>query len=299
METTTLVNGLPSLLVDVGDRGLVYGDGVFETIALVQGQVQLWQAHKQRLICGLLTLGIVADEACALALVATLALELKAAYGLFNHPVGVIKITVTRGSGGRGYGAPTSPIPTRIVSFMPWPSGRHHLPSEGVCVRLCQHRWSGNVVLAGIKHLNRLDQVMARSEWCDEAIHEGVVLDQNGWVISGVMSNLFIEVDGVLITPKLDQCGIKGTMALHVMAMAKQFGITVTHENVSIEALVQADAVFMTNSINGIWPVVTLLFDGVGCVRPPVVWPISDLVKQLQHSLAKDLADQPMVAGIC
>jgi len=299
METTTLVNGQTSPLVEACDRGLAYGDGVFETIALVQGQVQLWHAHKQRLMSGLLTLGIVADEACAVALVDIIALELKTAYELFNHSEGVIKITVTRGSGGRGYAAPTFAVPTRIVSFMPWPSGRQHLSSEGVCVRMCKHRWSHNAALAGIKHLNRLDQVMARSEWTDLAIHEGIVLNQEGWVISGAMSNLFIEIGGQLITPKLDLCGIKGTMAEHIAGIAVQSGITLIHQNVSIEAMVKADSVFLTNSINGIWPVVELLPNGACETNTHRVWPISELVKQLQQSLAKDLAQQPLVSGVC
>ncbi len=293
MDSITLVNGQPSALVEAFDRGLAYGDGLFETIALVQGQVQLWQAHRQRFIAGLLSLNIVTDTACAEALINTLTLELKTAYVLFDRPDGVIKITVTRGTGGRGYAAPRSAVPTRIVAIMPWPSGRELLSSTGVRVRLCRHRWSHNVALAGIKHLNRLDQVLARSECFDETIHEGIMLDQNGGVVSGAMSNLFIEVDGILITPKLDQCGIKGTMAEHIIAMAQKNGIRVLHQRVSLNDLMKADAVFMTNSINGIWPVVEL-FDDVSSQ-----WPISNLTLSLQTTLANDLSHQTLVPKIC
>lgn len=293
MDSITLVNGRPSVMVDALDRGLAYGDGLFETISLVQGQVQLWQAHKQRLIAGLMSLGIVLDKACAEVLLNTIALELKAAYLLFDHPDGVIKITVTRGSGGRGYAAPASPTLLRIISVMPWPKGRELLSSEGVSVGLCQHRWSHNTALAGIKHLNRLDQVLARSEWVDESIHEGIMLNQDGGVVSGAMSNLFIEVDGMLITPKLDQCGIKGTMAQHISAIAQNCGINVLHQPVSLNELIKADAVLMTNSINGIWPVIALLADV--CTQ----WPISKLTIRLQKALAKDLSHQPQVSDIC
>lgn len=293
MDSITLVNGRPSVMVDALDRGLAYGDGLFETIALVQGQVQLWQAHKQRLIAGLISLGIVLDKAYAEVLLDTIAVELKAAYVLFDRPEGVIKITVTRGSGGRGYAAPASPILTRIISIMPWPKGRELLSSKGVSVGLCQHRWSHNTALAGIKHLNRLDQVLARSEWFDESTHEGIMLNQDGGVVSGAMSNIFIEVDGMLITPKLDQCGIKGTMAQHISAMAQNFGINVLQQPVSLHELMKADAVLMTNSINGIWPVVALSADV--CTQ----WPISKLTITLQKALAKDLSHQTQVSNVC
>ena len=78
------------------------------------------------------------------------------------------------------------------------------------------------------------------------------MLDQDGLVISGVMSNLFIEADGMLITPKLDQCGINGTMAELVGAIAKQSGIKLVQRDVTFDALLNADAVFITNSLNGI-----------------------------------------------
>ena len=297
MDATTLVNGQPSNTLDVSDRGLAYGDGVFETIALSQGQVQLWHHHKQRLITGLITLGIVSDEASALTLISSIVADIKAAYLLFPHPQGVIKIIVTRGSGGRGYRAPNLPLPNRIVSIMPWPSGRSHLSSGGVRVRICQHRWSTNTALAGVKHLNRLDQVMARNEWNDDNIHEGIMLNQVGGVISGVMSSLFIEIDGALITPKLDQCGINGTMAQVVHVIANQFGIPLVQQEVTLEMLLYADAVFVTNSLNGIWPVVELVSETPNI--DSTEWPISALTKKFQEALTQKLSEQLAVGDLC
>ena len=299
MDATTLVNGKPSHTLDVRDRGLAYGDGVFETIALKQGQVQLWQGHQQRLVTGLMTLGIVVDEAAAVNLVNSIVDDIKIAYLLFGHPQGVIKITITRGSGGRGYAAPSSPQHTRIVSMLPWPPDRNHLSSEGVRVRVCQHRWSNNAALAGVKHLNRLDQVMARNEWTDIDIHEGIMLNQRGHVISGVMSNIFIEIDGALMTPKLDQCGIKGTMAQLVRAIAKQCGIKLVEHEVTLDALINADAAFITNSLNGIWPIIELASYTPRCNSTPAYWPISPLIIKLQKALAQHLSEQLTVADLC
>ena len=305
MDATTLVNGHVSSTLDVRDRGLAYGDGVFETMALDQGQVQLWQGHRQRLITGLVTLGLVADEASAGHLVKAIVDDIKAAYTHYGHPQGVIKVTVTRGNGGRGYAAPSSPCPTRIVSMLPWPQGRSHLSKDGVCVQMCQHRWSTNVALAGLKHLNRLDQVLARNEWTDANIHEGIMLNQEGHVISGVMSNIFIQMDGQLITPQLDQCGISGTMAQIVRTIAQQCGIVLIERQVSLEALLNADAAFFTNSINGIWPMVALLpfSPQASATSKPTItatrWPISPLILRLQHALELCLSKQLAVGDLC
>jgi 4-amino-4-deoxychorismate lyase len=300
MDATTLVNGQPSNTLDVSDRGLAYGDGVFETIALNQGQVQLWQGHRQRLITGLITLGIVIDEASAHTLVNSIVDDIQAAYALYGHPQGVIKVTVTRGSGGRGYAAENVSLPTRVISIFPWPSARDHLSCEGVQVQVCQHRWSHNTALAGVKHLNRLDQVMARSEWSDTNIHEGIMLNQDGLVISGVMSNLFIEIDGALITPKLDQCGINGTMAQLVRTIAKQCSINVVQQKVTLELLLNADAAFMTNSLNGIWPITALMPYTHGSPKCNTTrWPISALTNTLQEALAQRLSEQLAIGELC
>jgi 4-amino-4-deoxychorismate lyase len=305
MDATTLVNGQLSSTIDVRDRGLAYGDGVFETMALAQGQVQLWQGHRQRLITGLMSLGLVTDKARAGTLVKAIVDDIKAAYALFGQPQGVIKVTVTRGSGGRGYAVPSSPCLTRIVSMLPWPKGRSQLSKDGVCVQMCRHRWSTNVALAGVKHLNRLDQVLARNEWTDANIHEGIMLNQEGHVISGVMSNIFIQMDGQLITPQLDQCGINGTMAQIVRLIAQQCGVDLIERQVSLDALLNAEAAFFTNSINGIWPIVALLpYSPQASAAPkPTIpatrWPISPLILRLQQALELCLSEQLAVGDLC
>lgn len=299
MAATTLVNGQPSHTLETQDRGLAYGDGVFETIALSHGQVQLWQRHRQRLITGLMRLGIVTETADAQHLVAALISDIQTAYHSYNSPQGVIKLTVTRGCGGRGYAAPSTPSLTRIVSILPWPTNRSHLSTAGVRVKVCQHRWSTNVALSGIKHLNRLDQVMARNEWTDSEFHEGIMLDQEGHVISGVMSNLFIETQGALITPKLDQCGIAGTMADEVRAIAAQSDIDLVQREISLDELINADAAFITNSLNGIWPIIELLPQATEQHTGAIGWPVSPLIKKLQSLLLEHLSKQLPVEELC
>ena len=297
MHAVTLVNGSHNLGLDALDRGLAYGDGVFETIALQQGQVQLWQGHCERLTKGLLRLGLAADAAAASVLVTKLISDIQVAYQRFQAPDGVLKLTLTRGVGGRGYAAPQAPQCTRIVSLAPWPAGRERLSIAGVNSRLCCHPWSVNSALAGLKHLNRLDQVMARNEWQDPHIHEGFMLDPEGYIISGVMSSVFLQQQGQLIVPLLDQCGVAGVMAREVRVIAEQAGINVIQGRINVAALLSADAVFMTNSLNGIWPVVNLCPSRSHTKSH--AWPISDLTLGLQKTLAVNLLRQPLVGELC
>ena len=297
MDAVTLVNGLQETGVSPFDRGLAYGDGVFETIALRQGQVQLWSQHCQRLTKGLLTLGLSQNQQDAQHLIEQLRLDVVAAAGLYSHEHGVIKLTITRGVGGRGYLAPQSPIHTRIVNVGPWPMGREDLPKTGIHARLCNHPWSNNAALAGLKHLNRLDQVLARNEWQQGNIHEGIMRNQQGHVISGVMSNLFIEQDGILIQPLLDDCGIHGVMAQQVCVVAKQLSIPVQQKIIPLDQLLQADAVFLTNSLNGIWPLVSL--DASEQNLGQHQWGVTAMTKRLQKTLNQSLSNQPLVTNLC
>lgn len=268
-----LVNGQSQSQVSVQDRGLAYGDGLFETIAISGDKVQLWHQHWQRLALGLDRLGFSCDIT---QLKRALEADIKALLGANHLPQSVLKITITRGSGGRGYLPPADMQVTRIVQLSPWPAGREHLAASGIHVRLCQHPWSDNKVLAGLKHLNRLDQVLARQEWHDDSFHEGIMLNQQGCVQSGVMSNVFIEHNGQLYTPNNDSAGINGIMAGQIQQLAQQLGIAVTSQPISLAMLEKADGVFLTNSLNGIWPVVKFA---------QLDYAIGPLTQRLKHAL--------------
>ena len=242
-----LVNGEPGNTVATTDRGLLYGDGLFETIACVEGIPQLWQAHMQRLQSGC--------ERLRIGNVDTDALQDECLGLLGGVQRGVLKIIITRGTGGRGYRPPENISATRIVQLHDWPEYPVTARTEGISTIICKTRLGQNPSLAGIKHLNRLEQVMARCEWHDEAIREGLMLDNAGHVIEGTMSNVFLVQKGGLLTPDLTRCGVAGIMRAHVMDLAAQEKITIDVRAVTVAELLQADEVFISNSLIGIWPV--------------------------------------------
>jgi len=120
---------------------------------------------------------------------------------------------------------------------------------------VCNFRYGRNPALAGIKHLNRLEQILARSEWTDNTISEGIVMDTENFVIEGTMSNIFCIVDRTLYTPDLSLCGIEGIIREKIIDIVDKFKFTVEIINVPLEFLLDADEVFLCNSLIGIWPV--------------------------------------------
>jgi 4-amino-4-deoxychorismate lyase len=242
-----LINGNRSDHIAVADRGLQYGDGLFETIAVVNGKPCLWAAHMQRLHEGCSRLGI--------SFPGHELLLSEAQREIGQQQRCVLKIIVTRGAGGRGYRPPPAPEPSRILYTSPWPDYPESAAVQGVAVRICETRLGSNPALAGIKHLNRLEQVMAQAEWDDAAIAEGLMLDYEGRVIEGTMSNLFMLYQGELLTPDLTGCGTAGVMRDRILKIATSLGIEARIGAVKLEQLWEADALFLSNSLIGIWPI--------------------------------------------
>lgn len=243
-----LLNGKSQDLFPVTDRGLHYGDGVFETLAIFKGKAQFWTAHMERLLEGCARLAIPAPDVGRLKEETTRVAE--------GHERAVVKIIITRGSGGRGYRSPSLPEPRRLVMRYPWREAV--IPSEGITLRLCNTPLACNPRLAGVKHLNRLEQVLARNEWRDEAVHEGLMLDLDGHVVEGTMSNLFAVRDGVLLTPDLTRCGVAGVMRAQILSLAQDLGISCEIVRLRAAELDGMDELFVTNSLIGIWPVARL-----------------------------------------
>ncbi|MGK0673412.1 MAG: aminodeoxychorismate lyase [Halothiobacillaceae bacterium] len=230
------------------DRGLHYGDGLFETMAVQEGRVRLLELHLARLAWGAARLAIpLADTEGLAAKLATAAEALGE---------GVLKLILTRGSGGRGYLTPDISIPSLILQRYPPVATAGQ---EGVTVRLCALRLARQPHLAGLKHLNRLEQVLARAEWRDPAIAEGLMLDSEGLLVEGVASNIFLVRKGRLLTPLLDLCGVAGVMRTHVMQRAVRLGLEVQEARLGLDDLMAADEVFLTNSLHGIRPIIRLL----------------------------------------
>ncbi len=242
-----LINGKTETQISATDRGLQYGDGLFETIAVRDGHPCLWYQHMERLQSGCRRLNIPAPDS------SLLYDEVRQEIGDANH--GVIKVIVTRGPGGRGYTPPAESMPTRIVNWSEMQEYPDEYHQKGIVARLCATRLGWNPTLAGIKHLSRLEQVMARSEWNDPSIQEGLMMDSASYVIEGTFSNLFAMQNGRLVTPDLSRCGVAGVMQGVVMRAAEKLGVPVTIDNISVQDLWGADALFVTNSLIGLWPV--------------------------------------------
>jgi 4-amino-4-deoxychorismate lyase len=168
---------------------------------------------------------------------------------------GTVKILVTRGSGPRGYAPPPHPRPTRIVGFMPATPDEAAAWRQGVTVRFCQTALGHSPALAGLKTLGRLEQVLARAEWADPAIAEGLMCDPEGRIVCGTMSNVFAVSKGRLMTPDLKQCGVRGVMRRVVMELAKRLGLEVRETALSGADIRKADELFVTNALIGLWPV--------------------------------------------
>lgn len=242
-----LIDGHPTCCVDTGDRGFQYGDGTFTTIAVREGVPLFWPLHLARLErdCRQLLIPFPGGEY----------LEPDVRTLCAAQPEGVLKIQITRGIGGRGYRLPEPQRATRVLSIHPPPDYPSELREIGVEVRLCENRLGINPRLAGIKHMNRLEQVLARAEWTDDAIREGIMLDAEGYVVEGTMSNVFLIKNGTVYTPKIDRCGVAGVMRSITIETARQHGLAVAESRIALEELYAADEVFLTNCVIGTWPV--------------------------------------------
>lgn len=241
------MDGVESAKVAAADRGLMYGDGLFETIAVCDGYPCLWDAHMSRLRTGASRLSIPCPPE------SLLRRECRTVIGATSRCV--VKLVVTRGSGGRGYNLPAEPRPTRIFMRYPWPEHPAEYFRSGVTVAICRMRLAEQPNLAGIKHLNRLEQVLARSEWDASSCAEGMMCDAQGHVVCGTMSNLFLFDKDGLVTPRLDRCGIAGTVRDLILRTAARFGIAAGEGDLYLRDLFQADGLFLTNALIGAWPV--------------------------------------------
>jgi 4-amino-4-deoxychorismate lyase len=223
---------------------------LFETVAVFSARPCLWQHHLDRLFDGSTRLGIPTPTKAQLE--ADLERLLDGVQDGRARPW-VFKIVLTRGTGGRGYRPDVHAEPLRISSLHSWPVIRpDDAPTDGLRLRTCSIRLGENPALAGLKHLCRLEQVMARREWSDPQIDEGLMLDQSGHVIEATSSNLFLQRDGALITPDLQGSGVAGVVRALILELGEQLDSPVRTQAVSLSELAQAEALYLSNSIAGI-----------------------------------------------
>jgi len=265
-----LIDGRHEAFIPALDRGFAYGDGVFRTMRARAGVIPHWQLHYSKLAADCRSLDIVCPAQAVLTAETDEILRVE--------PDCVLKIIITRGSGGRGYGPPTDPRPLRMIASFPVPESRAGAIESGVRVRWCSTRLALQPALAGVKHLNRLENVLARREWSDGEIAEGLMQDTESRVIEGTTTNLFLLEGDQLITPDLARCGVAGVQRDRLLAIAPQLGLRPSIEAVVPNRLLAAEQILLTNSVIGVWRVSNL---------GETHWPYHEIVTQIANALER------------
>jgi len=262
------LDGLPANALPPADRGLAYGDGLFETLAVKDGRPRLLQRHLARLAEGCQRLAITLD-------VSAVADELERFAARLGE--GVAKLIVTRGDGQRGYAPAVNQPARRILLGSPFPAYPKENAAQGIALFPCRTRLAEQPLLAGLKHLNRLEQVLARAEWQGSEYAEGLMCDSSGRLIEGVFSNLFMVKNGELLTPALNRCGVAGVMRGLIIDLAASAHIALQVRDIDGHELPAACEVFVCNSLYGIWPVRRFAAQS---------WQVGALTRTLQRLLA-------------
>jgi len=257
----SLINGEFSKHISVIDRGLSYGDGLFETMSWsyledekVLG-VEFWERHIERIKLGCSITKIKLPPIKILTNYKEKILNECLRKGIKN---GVLKILITRGIGGRGYKFEKEIVPTVIFLSFPSKEINKKTLNTGVKLRFCEFPIFENSMLAGLKHLNRIDSVMARSEWEEDEFFDGVMLDNSESIIDGTMTNLFFSKNNVLYTPIIKKSGINGIMRQVVIDNANLFFKEVCEIEIKRKTISAFDEMFVTNSVIKILPVTHL-----------------------------------------
>ncbi len=244
-------NGDPVESIAVDDRGLQYGDGVFETIAIRNGEPRLWQNHMERLAGGCKALGIETLSEQELADGVTHAL----ADSKTSDTYAVVKIIVTAGKGIRGYGRAIANAPSVLFGAFVAAPQPIKLYEKGAEVILCETRLASDSALAGVKTLNRLEQVLARSEINGSDLFEGLTMDADDNIICGTMSNVFFVHNKSISTAAVNRCGVAGVMRRHVIESLQGQGIDTQIRYTTQAEIEDVDEVFLSNSQFGVIPV--------------------------------------------
>lgn len=248
----TLLNGRPCSSNLAANRGLAYGDGLFETLRINGGKPLWLDDHLERLLAGGRRLDLAIDRPA-------LEEEISLLCQRASDGPQVLKILCFRRAGGRGYQA-ASQHAERLLSL--WPLSATQAWQDGAKLMLCQTRLAISPPLAGLKHCNRLEQVSAAKELAGSGCDEGLMLDVSGRLIEGSRSNVFIVRGGELLTPRLDESGVAGIMRSRVIRWANQLGPGCREVNMGPSILAAAEEIFVCNSVFGLWPVTA-----VGCLK--------------------------------
>ena len=244
------INGKLTNKISVEDRAVQYGDGIFETIAVKEKLLEFWKEHYQRLNKGCTILKIKCPSEFFLKK------EISKFIKKTKKNKFILKIIISRGVGGRGYNPPRNSKPTRILGIYDWPNYLEKNFTKGIMMDVCKTRISAQPFLSQIKHLNRLEQIIARSEWQNKSISESIMLDLNDNVIEGTMSNIFGIKKNIFYTPIIENSGVEGIMRGVILKLLKKNKKKYVIKEITLKEFLKFDEVFVCNSIFGIWPVI-------------------------------------------
>ncbi len=244
------INGQLAESVPLNDRSFQYGDGCFTTILTRNGEPDLWDYHLDRMQQTLSRLAI--DEP-----------DWKLVYNWvtaisYSDSLAGVKIHISRGQGGRGYSPKGIHQPQVTTSRFHYPTNYASWQQYGVKLAICETRLGMNPLLAGMKHNNRLEQVLIKSELDELQADDGLVLDLNDNVIETSMANIFWVKNSILYTPLLAMSGVSGVMRRHIIQLAKQTSLSMKEATFSLSDVVNADEIFISNALLGIAPVIQL-----------------------------------------
>ena len=280
IEHNYLVNGNFDQAISPFDRGFSYGDGIFRTLKIVNGLPQHWPQHYQKLVADCAVIGIVCPSAELLMSDFLQLFDIDATLNeVATDKVAVAKIIITRGESKRGYAPPAITTPMRVILKSAMRQYADVNYTEGVRLHVCETRLAAQPKLAGIKHLNRLENVMARMEWQDETHFDGLMLDQQDNVIECTMSNIFARFNDTLVTPDLSQCGVAGITRQAIVGLSGPLNLKIEITQLSLQRLIEADEVIICNSLYGAFQVRNILNTS---------WSPQTLAKKIRNLLAYD-----------
>ena len=269
------INGQANAQISALDRGFAYGDGFFETCRVYKNKIHLWDLHLARLQETARRLLIPIDVDFLQRCIQNILQE-------NTYEDASLKIQITRGETQRGYAFPDNLVPNYTLFLTQANSFLMNNWLDGIRVRICDLRLSANSGLAGLKHLNRLENILARAEWKNE-FAEGLLFDADDHLIEATMSNIFLVKHNQLMTPDLSRSGVAGVMRRAIMDIyAPELSLSVVTSNIKPEDLNTADEIFVCNSLIGVWPVVSV--DAIAELK------VGDITQQLQTRLLHHVA---------
>ena len=243
MTPVILIDGKKQSKASIFNRNTQFGDGLFETCLVENKKLLFWSNHleRMRLGCDRLKISMI-DETLWLS-------DIRKAFSLMKIDNCIVKLVLSRGESLRGYSYKDNirPIRITIVSEL-----KKNNQDKGFSLEFCNSGYNSNPKLAGIKHCNRLEQVIARA---GIKVDDGIMLDENENVVSVTQGNIFCIQGNRLITPNLDKCGIEGTRRAVILKIAVDLGFDINIKNLSVAELLRSDEVFISNSIQGVGPV--------------------------------------------